>query len=150
TVDTDQDVIAFARENGSAVVQVFYIRGGKLIGSEPFALQNTEDENDQHLLTSFITQFYDSAAEVPPNILLADFVEEPVIIEQWLGQKGGHKVQIQVPRRGEKRSLVDLARQNARQKLEELRLQWLNSEQRAVAGLSEIRDLLGLPGLPAR
>jgi excinuclease ABC subunit C len=99
-------------------VQVFYIRGGKLIGSEPFALQNTEDENDQHLLTSFLTQFYDSAA--------------------------------QVPRRGEKKKLVELAAQNARQKLDELRLQWLNSEQRAVAGLSEVRDLLGLPGLPVR
>ncbi|HEU5099011.1 MAG TPA: excinuclease ABC subunit UvrC [Roseiflexaceae bacterium] len=150
TVGTDQDVIAFARENGSAVVQVFYIRGGKLIGSEPFALQNTEDENDQHMLTSFLTQFYDSAAQVPPNILLADHVEEPLIIEQWLGKKGGHKVELQVPRRGEKRKLIELAAQNARQKLEEIRLQWLNSEQRAVAGLSEIRDLLGLPGLPAR
>jgi excinuclease ABC subunit C len=151
TVNTDQDVIAFAREDGSAVVQVFYIRGGKLIGSEPFALQNTEDEDDQHLLTSFLTQFYDRAAQVPPNILLADHVEEPMIIEQWLGQKaGGHKVEIRVPRRGEKRKLVELAAQNARQKLDELRLQWLNSEQRAVAGLAEIRDLLGLPGLPAR
>src|SRR6266498_1746047 len=148
--DTDQDVIAFARENGSAVVQVFYIRGGKLIGSEPFALQNTEDEDDQRLLSSFLTQFYDSAAQVPPNILLADHVEEPLIIEQWLGQKGGHTVEIQVPRRGEKRKLVEMAAQNARQKLEEMRLQWLNTEQRAIAGLSEIRDLLGLPGLPAR
>jgi excinuclease ABC subunit C len=150
TVDTDQDVIAFARENGSAVVQVFYIRGGKLIGSEPFALQNTEDEDDQHMLTSFLTQFYDSAAQVPPNILLADYVEEPLIIEQWLGQKRGHKVEIQVPRRGEKRKLIELAAQNARQKLEDIRLQWLNSEQRAVAGLTEVRDLLGLPGLPVR
>jgi excinuclease ABC subunit C len=150
TVGTDQDVIAFARENGSAVVQVFYIRGGKLIGSEPFALQNTEDEDDQHMLTSFLTQVYDSAAHVPPNILLADHVEEPLIIEQWLGKKGGHKVELQVPRRGEKRKLIEMAEQNARQKLEEIRLQWLNSEQRAVAGLSEVRDLLGLPGLPAR
>jgi excinuclease ABC subunit C len=150
TVATDQDVIAFARENGSAVVQVFYIRAGKLIGSEPFALQNTEDEDDRHLLSSFITQFYESAAQVPPNLLLADHVEEPMIIEQWLSQKGGHKVEIQVPRRGEKKNLVDLAAQNARQKLEEIRLQWLNSEQRAVAGLSEVRDLLGLSGLPAR
>ncbi len=150
TVDTDQDVIAFARENGSAVVQVFYIRGGKLIGSEPFALQNTEDEDDQQLLSSFLTQFYDTAAQVPPNILLADHVEEPMIIEQWLGHKGGHRVEIQVPRRGEKRKLIELAAQNARQKLEEMRLQWLNTEQRAIAGLSEIRDLLGLPGLPAR
>jgi excinuclease ABC subunit C len=150
TVNTDQDVIAFARENGSAVVQVFYIRGGKLIGSEPFALQNTEDEDDQQLLTSFVTQFYDSAAEVPPNILLAEHVEEPMIIEQWLHQKGGHRVEIRVPRRGGKRELVELAAQNARQKLDELRLQWLNSEQRSVAGLSELRDLLDLPGLPAR
>jgi excinuclease ABC subunit C len=150
TVGTDQDVIAFARENGSAVVQVFYIRGGKLIGSEPFALQNTEDENDQYMLSSFLTQFYDSAAQVPPNILLAEHVEEPLIIEQWLSQKGGHKVEIQVPRRGEKRKLIEMAEQNARQKLEEIRLQWLNSEQRAVAGLSEVRDLIGLPGLPAR
>src|SRR6266508_45320 len=150
TVNTDQDVIAFAREDGSAVVQVFYIRGGKLIGSEPFALQNTEDEDDQHLLSSFLTQFYDTAAQVPPNILLADHVEEPMIIEQWLGHKGGHRVEIQVPRRGEKRKLIELAAQNARQKLEEMRLQWLNTEQRAIAGLSEIRDLLGLPGLPAR
>jgi excinuclease ABC subunit C len=150
TVATDQDVIAFAREEGAAVVQVFYIRGGKLIGSEPFALQNTEDEDDQHLLTQFMTQFYDSAAQVPPNILLADHVEEPLIIEQWLSQKGGHKVEINVPRRGEKRQLVELAAQNARQKLDELRLQWLNSEQRAVAALSELRDLLDLPGLPAR
>jgi excinuclease ABC subunit C len=150
TVDTDQDVIAFARENGSAVVQVFYIRGGKLIGAEPFALQNTEDEDDKELLGSFITQFYDSAAQVPPNILLADHIEEPLIIEQWLEKKGGHKVELQVPRRGEKRKLIDLAAQNARQKLDEMRLQWLNSEQKAVAGLSELRDLLGLAGLPAR
>lgn len=150
SVDTDQDVIAFAREEGSAVVQVFYIRGGKLIGSEPFALQNTEDEDDQQLLSQFMTQFYDSAAEVPPNILLADHVEEPVIIAQWLQQKSGHRVELSVPRRGDKKDLVDLAAQNARQKLEELRLQWLNSEQKAVASLSELRDLLGLPSMPAR
>lgn len=150
TVDTDQDVIALARENGSAVVQVFYIRGGKLIGAEPFALQNTEDEDDQKLLSSFVTQFYESAAQVPPHLLLAEHVEEPMIIEQWLSQKaGGQRVEIHVPRRGEKKHLVEMAAKNARQKLDEMRLQWLNTEQRAVAGLSEIRDLLGLPGLPA-
>lgn len=150
TVATDQDVIAFAREDGSAVVQVFYIRGGKLIGSEPFTLQNTEDADNQQLLTSFLTQFYDSAAEVPPNILLADHVEEPLIIEQWLSGKRGHRVDIQVPRRGDKRQLIEMAEQNARQKLDELRLQWLNSEQKAVASLAQIRDLLGLDGLPRR
>ena len=150
TVDTDQDVIALAREEGSAVVQVFYIRGGKLIGAEPFVLQNTEDEEDSQVISSFLTQFYDSAATVPPNVLLAEHVEEPVIIEKWLAKKGGHRVEIQVPRRGEKRALVEMAQQNARQKLDEMRLQWLNTEQRAVASLSEIRDLLGLSSMPGR
>jgi excinuclease ABC subunit C len=150
TVDTDQDVIAFAREEGSAVVQVFYIRGGKLIGAEPFTLQGTEDESDARLLQSFVTQFYDNAPYVPPNLLLAEHVEEPMIIESWLAKKGNHKVQIEVPRRGEKRQLVELAARNAQQKLDELRVQWLNSEQRAVAGLSELRDLLELPALPQR
>lgn len=150
TVDTDQDVVAFAREDGGAVVQVLFIRGGKLINAEPFALQGAEDESDADLLASFITQFYDNAPNIPPNLLLADHIEEPLIIERWLSQKSGQKVEIQVPRRGEKRQLIELATQNARQKLDELRLQWLNSEQRAVAGLSELRDLLDLPGLPRR
>lgn len=150
TVDTDQDVIAFAREEGSAVMQVLFVRGGKLINAESFTLQGAEGESDATLLTSFITQFYDNAPNVPPNLLLADHVEEPMIISSWLAQKSGHRVEIAVPRRGEKRQLVELASQNARQKLSELREQWLNSEQRAVAGLSELRDLLELPALPQR
>ncbi len=150
TVDTDQDVIAFAREADSAVVQVLFIRGGKLIGAEPFTLQGTEEATDADLLASFLTQFYDNAPDIPPNLLLADYVEEPMIIERWLAQKGGHRVELEVPRRGEKRRLIEMASQNAQQKLEELRLQWLNSEQRAVAGLSELRDLLNLPALPQR
>jgi len=150
TVDTDQDVIAFAREADSAVVQVLFIRGGKLIGAEPFTLQGTEDASDADLLSSFLTQFYDNVPNIPPNVLLADYVEEPLIIERWLTQKGGHRVEIEVPRRGEKRRLIEMASNNARQKLEELRLQWLNSEQRAVAALSELRDRLNLPGLPQR
>jgi excinuclease ABC subunit C len=150
TVDTDQDVIAFAREEGSAVVQVLFIRGGKLVNAEPFTLQGTEDESDAELLASFITQFYDTAPNVPPTLLLAEHVEEPMIIERWLAQKSGHKVEVAVPRRGEKKQLLELAANNARQKLDELRVQWLNSEQRAVAALSELRDLLDLPALPQR
>ncbi len=150
TVDTDQDVIAFAREEGSAVVQVLFIRGGKLVNAEPFTLQGTEDESDSALLGSFLTQFYTNAPNIPPNLLLADHIEEPLIIAAWLAQKSGHKVEIGVPRRGEKKQLVELAAQNAQQKLQELRAQWLNSEQRAVAGLSELRDLLGLPDMPRR
>lgn len=150
TVNTDQDVIAFAREDGSAVVQIFYIRNGKLIGAEPFTLQNTEDENDEQLLTSFVTQFYDHAAEVPPNILLADHIEEPIIIEKWLSQKRGHKVEIQVPRRGEKHELVEMAASNAQRKLAELRAAWMDTEKRAMVGLRELATLLNLSAPPQR
>ncbi|RRR71138.1 MAG: excinuclease ABC subunit UvrC [Candidatus Viridilinea halotolerans] len=150
SVDEDQDVIAFAREEGSAVVQVLFVRGGKLVNTEPFTLQGTEDESDQALLTSFITQFYDQAPNVPPTLLLADHVEEPMMIAAWLEKKVGQRVELSVPRRGEKRQLVELATTNARQKLDELRQQWLNSEQRAVAALTELRDHLELTELPQR
>ncbi|MCA0353493.1 MAG: excinuclease ABC subunit UvrC [Chloroflexi bacterium] len=150
TAASDQDVIAFARDEGKAVVQVFYIRGGKLIGSEPFTLQGTEEEQPEALMSSFLTQFYDAAADIPPNILLPDYPEETQIIEQWLESKGGHKVSLQVPRRGDKKDLVDLAARNASQTLDQLRLQWLNAEQRATAGLSQLRELLNLAELPQR
>ncbi len=148
--DADQDVIGLAREEGMAVVQVLCIRAGKLISAESFPLQNAEGERNEDLLASFLTQFYDTAAELPAALLLPVPLDEPAVIEQWLAQKAGRKIALHTPQRGEKRRLVELAEQNARQKLEELRLQWLNSEQRAVAGLSEVRDLLGLSALPTR
>ncbi|HZG65859.1 MAG TPA: excinuclease ABC subunit UvrC [Herpetosiphonaceae bacterium] len=150
TASTDQDVIAFAREDGSAVVQVFFVRGGKLVGAEPFTLEGTEDSNDSELVAHFLTQFYESAASIPENILLAEHPEEAAIIERYLEQKGGRRVSLSVPRKGEKRQLVDLATKNATQKLEELRLQWLNTTQRAMGGLTELRDKLGLHSLPRR
>ncbi|CAA9241519.1 MAG: Excinuclease ABC subunit C [uncultured Chloroflexia bacterium] len=150
TASADQDVIAFAREDGSAVVQVFFVRGGKLIGAEPFTLEGTEDTNDRELIAQFLTQFYESAASIPENILLAEHPEEAAIIENFLEQKGGHRVALSVPRKGEKRQLVELATKNATQKLEELRLQWLNTTQRAMGGLAELRDLLQMNGLPRR
>ncbi|MBV9786922.1 MAG: excinuclease ABC subunit UvrC, partial [Chloroflexi bacterium] len=150
TASTDQDVIAFAREDGSAVVQVFFVRGGKLVGAEPFTLEGADETDNQELLTQFLTQFYDSAASIPTDILLAEHPEEAEIIERWLEQKGGHRVSLTVPRRGEKRQLLDLAAKNATQKLEEVKLKWLNSSQRSIGALTELRDLLDLPGLPRR
>jgi excinuclease ABC subunit C len=97
-----------------------------------------------------LTQFYESAASIPENILLAEHPEEAAIIERFLEQKGGHRVALTVPRKGEKRQLVELATKNAAQKLEELRLQWLNTTQRSIGGLTALRDVLALPGLPRR
>ncbi len=148
TVATDQDVIAFAREDDSAVVQVLFIRGGKLIDSQPYPVQGAEDEPDSALLASFLTQFYDRAPDVPPALLLAEHIEEPMIIEQWLSEKRGQRVEIAIPRRGEKRRLVELAAANAARKLSELGD--LNRTQRTTAALVALRDMLGLAALPQR
>ena len=86
---SDQDVIAFAREDGQACVQTFFIRGGKLIGREYFVLTGTQDEDDLEIMSSFVKQFYDEAAYIPPAILLQHEVDEALIIAQWLRRKRG-------------------------------------------------------------
>ncbi len=148
--NTDQDVIAFAREQGDACVQVFFIRHGKLIGREYFLLEGTEDEEDAAVLQEFVTQFYDEAAHIPKEVLLPDEVDEARIIEQWLQQKRGQKVTIKVPRRGKKKRLVEMAANNAQDTLATLRQQWAVDRSRHVEAMSELQDALNLPAAPAR
>ncbi|HEY3342968.1 MAG TPA: excinuclease ABC subunit UvrC [Anaerolineae bacterium] len=94
---TDQDVIAFARDEGDTCVEVLFIRGGKLLGQEYFVLDGAEEENEQEVLNSFIKQFYGEAAYVPPEVLLPAQVDEAVILENWLKHKRGSAVQLRVP-----------------------------------------------------
>ena len=97
----DSDVIAMARANGEACVQIFFIRGGKLIGREYFILEGTEDEANGEVISEFIKQFYSEAASVPPEVILPEHVEEAQIIKQWLNtRRGGEKVKLKVPRTG--------------------------------------------------
>jgi excinuclease ABC subunit C len=96
----DSDVIAMARSNGEACVQVFFIRGGKLIGREYFILEGTEEEADGHIIAEFVKQFYSEAAMVPPQVLLPQEVEEANIIRQWLNTRSSTKVELTVPREG--------------------------------------------------
>ncbi len=148
--DVDQDVIAFAREDADACVQVFFIRSGKLIGREYFMLDNTEDETDEAVLQEFITQFYDEAAHVPREVLLPSDVAEADVIEAWLRQKRSKKVALQVPRRGKKRDLVRLATENAEETLATLRQQWAADRSRHVTAIAELQEALRLPSPPAR
>ncbi|HSM56447.1 MAG TPA: excinuclease ABC subunit UvrC [Candidatus Sulfomarinibacteraceae bacterium] len=148
--NTDQDVIAFAREQGDACVQVFFIRHGKLIGREYFLLEGTEDERDEAVLQEFVTQFYDDAAHIPKEVLLPHEVEEARIIEKWLQRKRGQKVAIKVPRRGKKKALVEMAANNAQDTLQTLRQQWATDRSRQVEAMSELQDALELPSPPAR
>jgi excinuclease ABC subunit C len=147
---TDQDVIAFAREQGDACVQVFFIRHGKLIGREYFLLEGTEDEEDAAVLQEFVTQFYDEAAHIPKEVLLPNEVEEARIIETWLQQKRGQKVAIKVPRRGKKKDLVEMAANNAHDTLATLRQQWAADRSKHVEAMAALQDALHLPAPPSR
>lgn len=147
---SDQDVVAFAREQGDACVQVFFIRHGKLIGREYFLLEGTEGETDGAVLQDFLTQFYDEAAHIPKEVLLPSEVEEAQIIEQWLRQKRNQKVTIQVPRRGKKRELIEMATNNAQDTLATLRQQWAADRSKHVTAMSELQEALRLPAPPAR
>ncbi|MFZ5915571.1 MAG: excinuclease ABC subunit UvrC [Chloroflexota bacterium] len=146
----DQDVIAFAREDGQACAQVFFIRRGRLIGREYFMLEGTEQEDERQVVASFVKQFYDEAAYVPPEILLPAEIDEAMIIEQWLRQRRGTKVALKVPRRGKKRELVQMAVENAAETLAHLRAQWLADESQHTVALSELKEALSLPAAPTR
>ena len=150
TTRANQDVLALARNDGDAVVQVFFVRNGKLMGSEHYSLEGTTESEPGEILESFITQFYDEVKEVPPKLLLQHDVSDAEIIQSWLREKRGSKVAITVPQRGEKRDLVEMAAKNAKEALEQMRLRWLSDEQKAVAALTDLQQTLGLPVWPQR
>lgn len=146
----DQDVIAFARTDGDACVQVFFIRCGRLIGREYFVLDGTAEEADPEVIASFIKQFYDEAAYVPPEILLPHEIDEALVIQEWLRSRRGDRVVLKVPRRGPKRELVEMAAENAVETLNHLRAQWLTDEGKQARALADLQEYLGLESPPNR
>jgi excinuclease ABC subunit C len=146
----DEDVIAFARQDGDACVQVFFIRRGKLIGREYFVLEGTADEDARQIMTSFVKQFYDKAAYVPSEVLLQSEIDEALIIQSWLRSKRGTKVTLKVPQRGQKKDLVQMAAENAAETLAHLRAQWLLDEGKGVEALAELQEHLELAQPPSR
>ncbi len=146
----EQDVIAFSAERDRAYVQVFFIRNGKLIGRESFVLQGTRHEEPNSIMSSFIQQFYSSAPHIPPLLLLQHPVEDKDTLQKWLSDKRGGAVKIQVPQRGNKKQLVDIVAQNAKQGLEQLKIKQLASPKALSAALAEIKEELNLPHSPDR
>jgi len=147
----DSDVIAMARSKGEACVQVFFIRSGKLIGREYFILEGTEAEENSEILEEFIKQFYSQAAYVPNKVMLPQEVEEARIIKEWLNtRRGGEKVQLTVPKRGQGKELVQMAAENARETLKSLEIRWKADKDRQHQALSEIQSVLGMPEAPNR
>ncbi|MBN1976945.1 MAG: excinuclease ABC subunit UvrC [Anaerolineae bacterium] len=150
SITADQDVIAFAREEGDACVQIFFVRGGKLLGREYFVLEGTQDEDEREVMAAFLKQFYDEAAYVPSEVLLPARIEEAFIIEQWLKSKRGAKVSLRVPRRGQKRELVQMAADNATETLAALRAQWQADAHKHEQAMAEIQEALDLQQPPTR
>ncbi len=147
----DSDVIAFARDQGDACVQVFLIRGGKLIGREYFLLEGARQAEDREVLGAFLTQFYTEAASVPERLVLPTEIEEARIIKTWLaGRRGGRPVEILVPRSGPQRELVELAAENASETLTGLRARWEADRSKHVQALTELQAALRLEAPPNR
>ena len=148
----DSDVVAMARADGEACVQIFFIRSGKLIGREYFILEGTEDESDRQVLSEFLKQFYAEAASVPPEVLLPNEIEEYQIINQWLNsRRGGQKVELLVPHQGSTgQELVQMATENATETLAALRAQWEKDTNKQSEALSELQQALDLEGPPNR
>ncbi|HNK63473.1 MAG TPA: excinuclease ABC subunit UvrC, partial [Anaerolineales bacterium] len=147
----DSDVIAMAREDGEACVQIFFIRGGKLIGREYFILEGTEDTTDNQVMAEFVKQFYTEAANIPEQVMLPQEIEERIIIAQWLRSKrGGKKVELFVPNEGQPKDLVQMAAENATETLTSLRAQWQADAHRQEQALTELQTSLNLPKPPNR
>ena len=149
----DSDVLAMARTDGEACVQIFFIRGGKLIGREYFILEGTEDTDNQEVMTEFVKQFYTEAANIPEQVMIPEEIkmEEASIISQWLKSKrGGQKVEIFVPKDGQPHELVEMAAENASETLQALRAQWQADAHKQEQALGELQSALKLSGPPNR
>lgn len=141
----DRDVIAFAKNGDHAVVQTFFIRGGKLIGREKFHLAGIEGETDIKIMTSFVKQYYSGTPYIPREIHLSEDIEERELLSEWLSSKRGQKVYIKIPKKGQKERLVELARRNAQLIIEQDGEKLKREEARTTGALEELSNILLLP-----
>lgn len=143
----DRDIIAMARDEQDAVVQVFFIREGKLIGRDHFHLQAATAENDGEILDSFIKQFYAGTPFIPRELWLQVPVMDEEVISRWLTERRGQKVKIVVPKKGEKERLVELAARNAALVLSQDKERIKKEELRTIGAMNQVGGLIGLDGV---
>nr|WP_291234668.1 excinuclease ABC subunit UvrC [Frisingicoccus sp.] len=140
----DKDVIGLARAGNEAVVQVFFIRNGRLIGRDHYYLTGVENESRSEILTSFVKQFYGESPYIPRELMIPEMIEDGDIILQWLSARRGQKVFFRVPKKGQKERLVELACKNALNILNKDSEQMKREEARTIGAVRELADLLGL------
>ncbi len=153
----DEDVIAISQDMKTAdtVVQVLFVRRGRLIGRESFVLEGVQvaesaNENLGSLIGAFIQQFYDDAAQIPSRLLVQYQPGDAAVLEDWLREKRGRSVEIRMPQRGKKRKLMELAQQNASEYLRVQQAEWAADTNRQTQSLGELQAAIGLEKPPAR
>ena len=143
----DRDVIAMAREEGDAVVQVFFVREGKLIGRDHFYLQVGAEEEEEQIFSSFLKQFYSGTPFIPHEIWAQTRPDEEEVISAWLAGRKGGKVRLVVPQKGQKERLVELARKNAELVLSQDKDKIRREELRTIGAVHQIGSLIGIEGI---
>ena len=143
----DRDVIGFARAGNEAVVQIFFIRNGRLIGRDHYYLTGVEQETRGQVMTSFVKQFYAECPSVPRELMLQEDIEDKEIILQWLSGRRGQKVTVTVPKKGQKERLVELAAKNAMMVLNKDSEKMKREEARTLGAVHELEELLDLPSI---
>ena len=153
----DEDVIGVHHEGPYSAVQVFLVRGGRLIGREHFVLDGHGEDSEAEIVWSFVVQYYSQSSDIPDEVVLPVAVDDVESIRIWLtdrraetGSKSRKKVRVTAPRMGDKRKLIELATSNAREVLERLRQQWLADQARTTGAVVELQELLDLPQVPLR
>lgn len=143
----DKDILALARDESDAVVQVFFIRSGRLIGREHFYMTRVSEETEDQILLSFIKQFYAGTPFIPRELVLQYEIEEQDLIEKWLTERKGSRVYLRVPKIGTKEKLVELAAKNAQLVLSQDRERIKREEGRTIGAVKEIAGMLGLESI---
>jgi len=144
------DVIGLAVGGDQAAVQIFPLRGGKMIDRYGFHLENVEGEDEQSILEAFVLEYYGAAPSAPPEVLVPAGIEDTEAISEFLGERRGSRVVVRTPLRGEKRRLVELAAENARVALEQDAAIRVAARSKRIAALEELREVLNLESLPVR
>ena len=153
---SDEDIVGVHHEGPYSCVQVFLIRGGRLIAREHFVLEGQGEESEEEIVWAFVVQYYSRSSDIPDEVVLPDELEDMESIRVWLSDRRRElgtfcrKVRVTAPRTGEKRKVVELATTNAREVLANLQQQWLADEARTTGAVVELQELLNLPQLPNR
>lgn len=147
TAGDDRDIIAMASEGEDAVVQVFFIRSGRLIGRDHFYLKSAENDTEGEILSSFIKQFYAGTPYIPVELMLPEEIEDQDIIEEWLTARRERRVHLRIPKKGTKEKLVELAQKNAQMVLKNDRERLKREEGRTIGAVKELEKILGLKGI---